>query len=92
MGFVDHGRGGSGEPVVGLLRSGNAGSAVRGTERDPAGGSGRPARLPGDGVEGSAGECPFEWPGRGCYQVRSPERGVCPPRDDAVRGCPADLD
>ncbi|MGM9379176.1 IS1380 family transposase [Streptomyces longwoodensis] len=26
MGFVDHGRGGSGEPVVGLLRPGNAGS------------------------------------------------------------------
>lgn len=25
-GFVDHGRGGSGEPVVGLLRPGNAGS------------------------------------------------------------------
>jgi hypothetical protein len=26
MGFVDHGRGGSGEPVAGLLRPGNAGS------------------------------------------------------------------
>lgn len=26
MGFVDHGRGGWGEPVVGLLRPGNAGS------------------------------------------------------------------
>jgi hypothetical protein len=26
MGFVDHGQGGSGEPVVGLLRPGNAGS------------------------------------------------------------------
>jgi hypothetical protein len=26
MGFVDHGRGGAGEPVVGLLRPGNAGS------------------------------------------------------------------
>ncbi|MGW7367056.1 IS1380 family transposase [Streptomyces sp. NPDC054841] len=26
MGFVDHGRGGTGEPVVGLLRPGNAGS------------------------------------------------------------------
>lgn len=26
MGFVDHGRGGSGEPVVGLLRPGNASS------------------------------------------------------------------
>ncbi|MDQ1018926.1 hypothetical protein QFZ43_005482 [Streptomyces afghaniensis] len=26
MGFVDHGRGGSGEPIVGLLRPGNAGS------------------------------------------------------------------
>ncbi|GAA3368522.1 IS1380 family transposase [Streptomyces sannanensis] len=26
MGFVDHGRGGSGEPVVGVLRPGNAGS------------------------------------------------------------------
>ncbi|WP_281181822.1 transposase [Streptomyces chattanoogensis] len=26
MGFVDHGRGGSGEPLVGLLRPGNAGS------------------------------------------------------------------
>ncbi|MFI2368433.1 IS1380 family transposase [Streptomyces sp. NPDC018833] len=26
MGFVDHGRGGSGEPVVGMLRPGNAGS------------------------------------------------------------------
>ena len=25
MGFVDHGRGGSGEPVAGLLRPGNAG-------------------------------------------------------------------
>lgn len=29
MGFVDHGRGGSGESVVGLLRPGNAGSNVR---------------------------------------------------------------
>lgn len=26
MGFVDHGSGGSGEPVAGLLRPGNAGS------------------------------------------------------------------
>ncbi|WP_408056172.1 transposase [Streptomyces ureilyticus] len=26
MGFVDHGRGGAGEPVAGLLRPGNAGS------------------------------------------------------------------
>jgi hypothetical protein len=26
MGFADHGRGGSGEPVAGLLRPGNAGS------------------------------------------------------------------
>jgi hypothetical protein len=26
MGFVNHGRGGSGEPVVGMLRPGNAGS------------------------------------------------------------------
>lgn len=26
MGFVDHGNGGSGEPVAGLLRPGNAGS------------------------------------------------------------------
>lgn len=29
MGFVDHGRGGAGEPVVGLLRPGNAGSNTR---------------------------------------------------------------
>ncbi|GGY20423.1 hypothetical protein [Streptomyces minutiscleroticus] len=28
MGFVDHGRGGSGEPVAGLLRPGNAGCNI----------------------------------------------------------------
>ncbi len=37
MGFVDHGRGGSGEPVVGLLRPGNAAPTPPPTTSPPPG-------------------------------------------------------
>ena len=37
MGFVDHGQGGSGEPVAGLLRPGNAGSDTAGDHIEAAG-------------------------------------------------------
>ncbi len=37
MGFVDQGRGGSGEPVAGLLRPGNAGSNTAATTSRPRG-------------------------------------------------------
>lgn len=74
-GFVDHGAGGSGEPVVGLPRPGNAGSVMGADHIEAA----RPAlaQLPkkyrrgrgtlircDDGARAAepAGDCPKEWP------------------------------